>query len=144
MTHQIIRGVSVPKIGLGTRELSGDECVETILAAAEIGYRHFDTGVRYANEECVGKGLAQTGLPRNELFVTTKVWITDLAKESINDVVGQSLDRLRLDYADLLLIHSPSPHFTVQYSVESHSIAKASGQALNIGIKDYAEPRRRL
>jgi 2,5-diketo-D-gluconate reductase B len=137
MRNQVIRGVSIPKIGLGTWELSGDECVETILAAAEIGYRNFDTAVRYANEESVGKGLAQSGLPRNELFVTTKVWITDLAKESINDVVGQSLDRLRLDYVDLLLIHWPSPHFTVQYSVESLSIAKASGQARNIGVSNF-------
>ena len=135
--NQVIRGVSVPKIGLGTWELSGDECVETIHQAAEIGYRHFDTAVRYANEESVGTGLAQTGLPRDELFVTTKVWITDLAKESINEVVGQSLDRLRLDYVDLLLIHWPSPHFTVQYTVESLSIAKTAGQALNIGVSNY-------
>ena len=135
--NQVIRGVSVPKIGLGTWELSGDECIETIRQAAEIGYRHFDTAVRYANEESVGTGLAQTGLPRNELFVTTKVWITDLAKESINEVVGRSLDRLRLDYVDLLLIHWPSPHFTVQYTVESLSIAKTAGQALNIGVSNY-------
>jgi len=137
MADQLIRGVSVPKIGLGTFELNGDVCVNTVRAAAEIGYRHFDTAARYGNEESVGRGLAQTGLRRDDLFVTTKVWITDLARESITDVVGGSLERLRLDYADLILLHWPSPHFSVKYAMESLSIVSAAGQARNIGVSNF-------
>lgn len=137
MDNALIRGISVPKIGLGTFELNGTECVDAISVAAEIGYRHFDTAERYGNEESVGKGLAQTGLPREELFVTTKVWITDLDKGSIIDTVGASLRRLSLDYVDLLLLHWPSPHYSVQYAMESLALAQKAGLTRQLGVSNF-------
>lgn len=137
MRNALIKDILVPKIGLGTFELNGDACVQAISDAAEIGYRHFDTAARYGNEESVGRGLAQTGLLRDEYFVTTKVWITDLDQDSITRTVGASLERLGLEQVDLLLLHWPSPEYTVQYAMESLEIVKAAGLTRQVGVSNF-------
>jgi len=137
MLDRLIRGVHVPTVGLGTFDLLGEECIRTVQAATEEGYRHFDTASKYGNEEQVGAGLAQSGLDREEFFITTKVWITDVGSSRIVDNVRHSLQRLGLDYVDLLLLHWPSPFFSVQESIESLSAAKTAGLTRQIGVSNF-------
>nr|WP_211214239.1 aldo/keto reductase [Allofustis seminis] len=102
-------GVTIPQLGLGTWEIADDKVADVVKAAIQMGYRHIDTAQAYENERGVGEGIAKSGVDRKELFVTTKVEAEirdyDEALQSVED----SLERLGLDYVDLLLIHSPQP-----------------------------------
>ncbi len=103
-------GVEIPIIGFGTWQTpDGEVAVSSVLTALEAGYRHIDTAQIYGNEESVGKAIKESGIPRNELFITTKLWndkhTYDLTKSSFKE----SLEKLGLDYLDLFLIHWPNP-----------------------------------
>lgn len=107
--YTLSNGVEVPKIGLGTWFISNKNVAKAVQEAIKIGYRHVDTAQAYRNEKGVGEGIKNSGIPRKELFVTTKldagVKTYDKAVASIN----KSLDTLGLDYIDLMIIHSPQP-----------------------------------
>lgn len=104
-------GVRMPKIGYGTYLVEDDAGVSVVKAALNAGYRHIDTAAFYGNETAVGQGMRASGLPREEIFVTTKVWNTDRGYEKAKASVLESLNRLGLDYIDLCLIHWPAaPH----------------------------------
>lgn len=109
-TYTLSNGVTIPKIGFGTWQIpDGDEAYNSVAHALKVGYRHVDTAQIYGNEVSVGKAIADSGLDRKDIFLTTKVWNDkhdyDLAKASIDE----SLKKLGVDYVDLLLIHWPNP-----------------------------------
>lgn len=108
-TYTLSNGVTIPKLGLGTWFIDDDKVAEAVRAAVEIGYRHIDTAQAYGNERGVGEGVRTSGVPRAEIFVTTKLAaeIKDYAKAVA--AIEESLTKLGLDYIDLMLIHSPQP-----------------------------------
>jgi 2,5-diketo-D-gluconate reductase A len=99
---------TMPVIGLGVGELSDAETEESVSAALEVGYRLLDTASAYGNEAAVGRAIASSGVPRDELFVTTKLATADQGYQSSQDALAASLERLGLDYVDLYLIHWPA------------------------------------
>src|SRR5437016_5178110 len=103
-------GGSIPVLGLGVfRAAAGGETERAVLHALEVGYRHVDTAAVYGNEEDVGRALRQSGVPRSEVFVTTKLWNADQGLDRTATACQKSLERLGLDYVDLYLIHWPLP-----------------------------------
>ncbi|RHX88567.1 aldo/keto reductase [Leptospira stimsonii] len=101
-------GVSMPIFGLGVwKTKSGKECTEAVLSALEAGYRHIDTAKIYSNEEDVGKAIRESGIPRKEIFITTKLWNADQGTEKTRKALEQSLEKLGIDQVDLYLIHFP-------------------------------------
>ncbi|MBO6719522.1 MAG: aldo/keto reductase [Rhizobiaceae bacterium] len=136
--HRITaNGANIPAIGLGTWTLKGTACADLVQAAIDCGYRHIDTAAMYENEEAVGRGIARAGIPRDELFVTTKVWWTDLSAAALRRSAEQSLDRLGLDQVDLLLIHWPSKTVPLQESIEALNGARDDGLTRNIGVSNF-------
>lgn len=108
-TFTLSNGVSIPKLGLGTWMIPDAQAAQVVRDAAGVGYRHFDTAQAYANESGVGEGLHASGVPRNELFVTTKLDASCKAYAEARSRIDGSLTALRLDHIDLMLIHSPQP-----------------------------------
>lgn len=107
-TVTLKNGVEMPALGFGVfqmRDLA--ECERSVIDAIEVGYRLVDTAASYLNEEAVGAGIRNSGLPRQELFITTKLWVQDASYEGAKRAVENSLKRLQLDYLDLYLIHQP-------------------------------------
>ena len=100
-------GNVMPQLGLGVWKAGNDEVVSAIHKALEVGYRSIDTAAAYKNEDGVGKALASAGVPRDELFITTKLWVQDAGYENAKKAFQTSLDKLGLDYLDLYLIHQP-------------------------------------
>lgn len=103
-------GVQIPVIGFGTwKAKDGEEAYQAVLTALEAGYRHIDTAAIYKNEESVGRAIKDSGVAREELFITTKLWNDNKTYEETKTALQQSLQRLDLDYIDLYLIHWPNP-----------------------------------
>ncbi|MCI8468665.1 MAG: aldo/keto reductase [Eggerthellaceae bacterium] len=101
-------GVQMPQLGFGVFQMTDQaECERAVRDAVEVGYRSFDTAASYGNEEAVGRALASCGVHRDELFVTTKLWISDASYEGAKRAFARSLERLGMDYVDLYLIHQP-------------------------------------
>lgn len=130
-------GASIPALGLGTWTLKGDACAELVAHALSLGYRHVDTAVMYGNEEAVGAGLRAAGLPRDEVFVTTKVWWKDLAAADLRRSAEASLARLGLDRVDLLLIHWPNPAIPLDETIAALNRARQDGLARHIGVSNF-------
>lgn len=103
-----IKGTEVPALGFGTYKLRGAECTSAILTALDTGYRHIDTAQIYENEDAVGDALKQTGVAREDIFLTTKVWMSNVGPDALQASVDESLKKLKTDYIDLLLIHWPT------------------------------------
>lgn len=105
---QLNNGIKMPCVGFGVFQIQDeDECIKVVLDAIEAGYRLIDTAQSYGNEEAVGKAIAKTTVPRAELFITTKVWITNAGYEKARASIADSLQKMQLDYLDLVLIHQP-------------------------------------
>lgn len=130
-------GASIPAIGLGTWTLKAEACTDLVLAAIEVGYRHIDTAAMYANEEAVGRAIADCGVRRDELFITTKVWWADIAPGDLEASAERSLQRLGLDQVDLLLIHWPSPHVPVPEAIGALNRARERGLCRHIGVSNF-------
>lgn len=130
-------GASIPAIGLGTWTLNGDACVGMVSEALSLGYRHVDTAAAYGNESAVGEGLRASGLPRDQVFVTTKVWWTDIAPGDLERSAEASLKRLGLASVDLLLIHWPNPKVPLEGSVKSLNAVRRAGLARHIGVSNF-------
>jgi len=108
--YTLSNGVKIPCVGFGTfRTPDGEVAYDSVRSAVEAGYRHIDTASKYRNEESVGRAIADCGVPREELFVTTKLWNTDQGYESTLKAFDLSMEKLGLDYLDLYLIHWPAP-----------------------------------
>ena len=131
-------GNHIPQLGFGVFKVDPDETERIVSDALEVGYRHIDTAKAYGNEEGVGKALAESGIDREELFITTKLWNSDQGGQTALDAFDLSLAKLDLDYVDLYLIHWPSPHRGL--FVESWgSLEKIleSGRAKSIGVSNF-------
>ncbi len=102
-------GDQIPQLGLGVFKVEDDICEQIVLDALEVGYRHIDTAMIYRNEAAVGRGIAASGIPRDELFVTTKLWNSDQGATATPEALATSLELLGLEYVDLYLIHWPAP-----------------------------------
>jgi len=101
-------GARIPLLGLGTWDLRGKSCARMVEAALRLGYRHIDTAAMYRNEEAVGEGLRASGVPRDDVFITTKVWSSDLRARDFERSTRESIEKLKVRNVDLLLIHWPN------------------------------------
>jgi diketogulonate reductase-like aldo/keto reductase len=139
MTTPLVRanGAAIPAIGFGTWPMRGAEAARAVASALESGYRAIDTAAMYGNEEAVGEALRGSGVPRDEVFVTTKVWYTDLQPGALQRSAEASLKRLGLDRVDLLLIHWPSPDIPLAGSIEALCDAKRRGLARHVGVSNF-------
>ena len=133
-------GAKIPAIGLGTWELRGRSCARVVEQALRLGYRHIDTAEMYDNEREVGEGLRASRVPRQEVFITTKVWQTHLSPPEFERSTKQSLAHLRLSEVDLLLIHWPNPHIPLAESIGALCKMKQAGFARHIGVSNFTVP----
>lgn len=129
--------LTMPKLGLGTFRMTGPDCTDAVLRALEIGYRHIDTAQMYANEAEVGAALAQTGVSRADIHLTTKVWWENLAPDAMRRAMDESLAKLRTDYVDLYLIHWPHPGMDLPAALETLVRLKEEGKARHIGVSNF-------
>ena len=113
--------MTIPAFGLGTFRLKDDVVIASVKTALELGYRAIDTAQIYDNEAAVGQAIAESGVARDELFITTKIWIENLSKDKLIASLKESLQKLRTEYVDLTLIHWPSPNDAV--AVEEYMAA---------------------
>src|SRR5690606_23578272 len=102
-------GTTIPQLGLGVFKVDPGETERTVSEALELGYRHIDTAAYYQNEAEVGRAIASSGIPRDEIFVTTKQWLSDQRADLARPAIESSLEKLGLDSIDLYLIHWPAP-----------------------------------
>jgi diketogulonate reductase-like aldo/keto reductase len=109
MEYQVIKGEKVPSLGLGTWRLSGEECVRAVEQALALGYRHIDTAQMYANESEVGRGIQNSGVDREEIFLVTKIRTSSFSHDDVIHSTHESLKKLQIEYVDLLLMHWPNP-----------------------------------
>ncbi|WP_261397858.1 aldo/keto reductase [Maritimibacter alkaliphilus] len=130
-------GASIPQIGLGTWELQGDVLAGSVEAALAAGYRHFDTAKRYENEADLGAALRASDVPRDEMFITTKVWRDDLAEETFLRSAEASVERIGMGPADLLLVHWPSPDRPMAEVIGALCTAQKEGFARHIGVSNF-------
>ncbi|KSZ61168.1 glyoxal reductase [Staphylococcus epidermidis] len=142
-TVQFYNGRTMPKIGLGTyRVKDSDECRESVKHAIEQGYRSIDTAMIYGNEETVGQGIKEglksTGLSREDLFITSKLWLTDFGRQNVEEAYRQSVEKLGLDYLDLYLMHWPGTNEAVMIdSWRGMEDLYKQNQVKNIGVSNF-------
>ncbi|MEN2768793.1 aldo/keto reductase [Ornithinibacillus xuwenensis] len=131
-------GLEMPKLGFGVWKVPDDEAEKAVKEALEVGYRSIDTAMIYGNEEGVGRAIAASGLPREELFITTKVWNSDQGYENTLKAFDTSLEKLGLDYVDLYLVHWPTPEFD-QYVETYKALEKLyhDGKVKAIGVCNF-------
>lgn len=125
---------TIPAFGLGTFRLKGQVVIDSVRNALDVGYRAIDTAQIYGNEAEVGQAIAESGVPRRELFVTTKVWTDHLAGDKLVPSLKESLRKLRTEQVDLTLIHWPSPGNAVPMAEYLGALAQAQDQGLTRGI----------
>ncbi len=136
-----IQGTSVPAIGYGTWELTGDDCLNGVRTALEVGYRHLDTAQVYGNEHLVGAALTSSGVDRSEVFLTTKIWNDNFTPDGIKSSFGESLDKLQTDYVDLLLLHWPLEMDRLEENLGALTDLVAQGGVRHIGVSNFT-PRQ--
>src|SRR5262245_8015267 len=130
-------GARIPLIGLDTWDLRGRTCARMVGQALRLGYRHIDTAEMYDNEREVGEGLRASGVPRDEVFVVTKVWPSHFAPRELLGAAKESLVRLRLSEVDLLLLHWPNPQIPLSETLGALCRVKEAGQARHIGVSNF-------
>jgi 2,5-diketo-D-gluconate reductase A len=138
-TIKLNNGVEMPMLGYGVFLVSPEECERCVLDAISVGYRLIDTAQAYYNEEGVGAAISKCGVPRNELFLTTKVWISNAGEANAARSIDESLHKLKTDYVDLLLIHQPFGDYYGTY----RALEKAykEGKARAIGLSNFYDAR---
>ncbi|MGF1460227.1 MAG: aldo/keto reductase [Leptolyngbyaceae cyanobacterium] len=130
-------GSSMPLLGFGTYQLEGQTAQEMVKAAIAIGYRHIDTAQLYENEAEVGAGIQASGIARDEIFLTTKVWINQFTQDKLEPSVDKSLRQLNTDYVDLLLLHWPNTDVALEETLEALMQVKAAGKTRQIGVSNF-------
>ncbi|MDX5516843.1 2,5-didehydrogluconate reductase B [Stenotrophomonas sp. HMSC10F06] len=131
--------MSIPAFGLGTFRLKGQTVIDSVRNALDVGYRAIDTAQIYENEAEVGQAIAESGVARDELFITTKIWIANFHHDALLDSLRESLRKLRTDHVELTLIHWPSPKDAVPMAEYLGALAEAKSQGLTrqIGISNF-------
>lgn len=132
-------GIKMPKLGYGVYQTPPEETERCVREAIEIGYRSIDTAQAYGNEEGVGKALAACGLPREEMFITTKIWISNAGYEKAKASILESLSKLQTDYIDLMLIHQPFGDYYGSYRAMEE--AYKAGMLRAIGVSNFYPDR---
>ncbi|WMY73618.1 2,5-didehydrogluconate reductase DkgB [Buttiauxella selenatireducens] len=131
--------MTIPAFGLGTFRLKDDVVIASVKTALELGYRSIDTAQIYDNEAAVGQAIEESGVAREALFITTKIWIENLGKDKLIPSLKESLRKLRTDYVDLVLIHWPSPKDSVPVAEFMQALLEAKNEGLTrqIGISNF-------
>lgn len=133
-------GVKMPKVGFGVYQVADqEECEKVVLDAIEVGYRLIDTAQAYGNEEAVGKAIKKSGVARDDLFITTKVWITHYGYEKAKASVEESLKKMQLDYLDLVLLHQPFNDYYGAYRALVDLYKE--GKIKSIGVSNFYPDR---
>jgi 2,5-diketo-D-gluconate reductase B len=130
-------GLHMPRLGFGTWRMTGAQCQQAVESALGLGYRHLDTSEMYGNEEEVGAGLAASGVRREDVHLTTKVWNNHLRPNELRAALTASLDKLRVGYIDLYLIHWPSPDMNLPAALETMMTLQQEGKARKIGVANF-------
>lgn len=130
---------NITKIGVGVFQLEGKTCYDAIKIALEAGYRHIDTAQIYGNEKEVGQAIVDSKIPREEIFITTKIWMENLGKDKFISSLRESLEKLQTDYVDLLLIHWPLKDNSIPMEEYLGELKKAKdlGLTRNIGVSNF-------
>ncbi|TCR73374.1 aldo/keto reductase [Rhizobium sp. BK376] len=134
------QGVAMPRLGLGTFRMPGVSAQPAVESALSLGYRHIDTAAMYENEAAVGTAIAGSGIHRRELFVTTKVWHDQLAPEALQRAFATSLEKLKMDYVDLFLVHWPSADMDIAATLTAMERLREHGYARAIGVCNFNMP----
>ena len=129
-------GATIPALGFGVFRMSDAEVERVIPAALEAGFRHFDTAQIYQNEAALGRALEHAGARRNELFLTTKVWVDNYSEGKFAASVDESLDKLKVDQVDLLLLHWPADKVPVADQIAMLDVVKAAGKTKFVGVSN--------
>lgn len=129
--------LAMPAVGFGTYPLKGEACAQAVAMALNVGYRHLDTAQIYGNEAAVGEGLRASGVPRDQVFVTTKVWRDGLNDQVLQGRVEQSLARLGVDTVDLLLVHWPNLDVPLDETMRALADVRRRGLAREIGVSNF-------
>ena len=130
-------GADIPKLGFGTWQLEDEDAARGVATALKTGYRHIDTAQIYGNEAAVGEGLKQSGLKRDEFFLTTKVWRDKFRDGDLQASVKESLDKLKTEYVDLLLLHWPVPEVPLSETMMALNEVKDEGLVKHIGVSNF-------
>lgn len=138
-TVKLNNGIEMPILGYGVYQVSPEECERCVAEAISVGYRLIDTAQAYYNEEGVGAAISKSNVPRNELFLTTKVWITNAGEEKATASIDKSLRKLRTDYIDLLLIHQPFGDYYGTYRAMEKALQ--DGKVRAIGLSNFYPDR---
>lgn len=132
-------GVEMPKLGYGVFQIPKEECEKCVLDAIKVGYRHIDTAQSYFNEEEVGNAISKCGVPRKDLFITTKVWIDNYGYEKAKQSVLKSMQKLKVDYIDLVLLHQPFSDYYGAYRALQELYEQ--GKIRAIGVSNFSPDR---
>ena len=136
--EDVPRASEMPMLGLGTWENDDyDACVESVRTALEMGYRHIDTAQAYGNEDAVGEGIETADVPREDVFLATKVWIENLEYDDVIETTQESLDDLGVEYVDLLYVHWPSGEYDPEETLEAFSELVDEGTVERIGLSNF-------
>ena len=137
MDHLQTQGIRLPRLGLGTYRMQGDVCRSAVETALGLGYRHIDTAEMYANEEAIGPAIAASGIARQDLHVTTKVWNENLVPDAMRKAFDTSLKKLKLDHVDLYLVHWPAKNMNLPAMFETLMKLKEEGRTRAIGVANF-------
>jgi 2,5-diketo-D-gluconate reductase B len=132
-----VRGVKVPAIGFGTWLVTGQDATDGVRDALEIGYRQIDTARAYENEREVGRGIAESGVPRDQIFLTTKVPHDEATADEVERDAEQSLERLGVDQLDVLLLHWPNGHVPLEETLTAMNKVREDGRTREIGVSNF-------
>lgn len=138
MERITVNGAQIPKLGLGTYRLTGQTCSNTVRDALELGYRHIDTAEFYDNHAAIAEGIAAASIDRDDLFLTTKVWRTNLEHHAVIAAVTDSLAQLDTEYIDLLLIHWPSESVPIEETIGAMNRLQQEGRVRHIGVSNFS------
>ena len=133
-----VQDVDIPSLGLGTYRLRGGDCIDTIHEALDLGYRHIDTAEYYNNQQAVGEAIRTAPVSREEIFLTTKVWRSNLAYEDFLASANESLEKLGLEYVDLLLIHWPSRTVPIEETLRAMTELQEEGKTRFVGVSNFS------
>ena len=132
-----VGGVAVPSIGLGTWQLEDDDCERGVAHALDVGYRHVDTAQMYGNEDRVGRAIKASAVDRGDLFLTTKLGVSNLSPDRVRSSVEDSLRRLGTEYVDLLLIHWPNDDVPTEDTVRAMAELADEGEVRHLGVSNH-------
>ena len=137
MLHHTIQGTPVPALGFGTWQLRGEACLDSVLDALALGYRHIDTAQGYDNEDQVGRALEASGVPRDAIFLVSKVRPSHYAYEDALRSSRESLRALGVSHIDLMLMHWPNPEIPVEETLEALSVLQQEGSIRHVGVSNF-------